>query len=326
MLLSTYAHTEIEHLSEVLFTIGGFEWRLYSFMIMLGIVVAVTIGIIEGKKFNLSADDLLDGVLIIVPLSIIGARIWYVLFELDQYITVFKTSGFIKGFINVIDITGGGLAIHGGFFVAFIGAYVFCKKKGMKIFEVFDIMAPGFILAQAFGRWGNFFNHEAHGGVVGGTLNTHPILSLDEQREFLTGTLHLPKFIADNMYILDYSEISSYVYYHPTFLYESVWNLAGFGLMLLLRRTKWTRQGELLSFYLIWYSIGRFFIEGMRTDSLYMFGGDTIRTAQVISVLMILGGIVLSVLIRKVFKQPTYHDALEEVKEQNALKLEEKAL
>jgi phosphatidylglycerol:prolipoprotein diacylglycerol transferase len=325
MLLSTYAHNEIEHLSEVLFTIGNFEWRLYSFMIMTGIIVAVTLGIIEGKKLNITTDDILDGVLIIVPLSIIGARLWYVLFELNQYIDVFRSDGFVSGLINVIDITGGGLAIHGGFFVAFISAYIYCKKKGMQFFRVFDLMAPGFLLAQAFGRWGNFFNHEAHGGVVGGTLNGHAVLSLDAQRDFLTSTLHLPKFIADNMYIYDYTEIAGYVYYHPTFLYESVWNLIGFAIMLFIRRTKWVRQGELLSFYLIWYSIGRFFIEGMRTDSLYILETN-IRTAQVISVVMIIGGIVLSVLIRKVFKQPTYHEALEEVKEQNALKLEENKL
>lgn len=325
MLLSTYAHSEIEHFSGVLFSFGDFEWRLYSFMIMAGIIVAVVLGIMEGKKLAVTSDDILDGVLIIVPLSIIGARIWYVLFELDTYIDVFKADGFVDGLFNVINITNGGLAIHGGFFVAFISAYIYCKKKGIKIFRVFDLMAPGFLIAQAFGRWGNFFNHEAHGGVIGGVMNEKPILSLDAQREFLSGTLHLPKFIVDNMYILDYTEFTQYVYYHPTFLYESVWNLIGFGLILFFRRTKWVKQGEMLSFYLIWYSVGRFFIEGMRTDSLYILNTN-IRTAQVISVLMILGGIVLSVLIRKVFNQQTYHEALEEVKEQNALENKEKEL
>ncbi len=325
MLLSSYAHSEIEHFSGVLFSIGDFEWRLYSVMIMTGIIVAVMLGILEGKKLGVTTDDILDGVLIIVPLSIIGARLWYVLFELQTYIDVFKNSGFVDGIINVVDITGGGLAIHGGIFVAFISAYIYCNKKGIKILRVFDLMAPGFLIAQAFGRWGNFFNHEAHGGFVGGMLNDKPILSLDAQREFLSGTLHLPKFIVDNMYILDYQEYSQYVYYHPTFLYESVWNLIGFALILVFRRTKWFKQGEMLSFYFIWYSIGRFFIEGMRTDSLYVLNTG-IRTAQLTSILMIIGGIVLSVLIRTVFNQPSYHDTLEEVKEQNALHIDENEL
>lgn len=325
MNLITYAHSEIEHFDGVLFRISDFEWRFYSVMIMTGIIVAVVLGILEGKKLGILTDDILDGVLIIVPLSIIGARLWYVLFELSSYIAVFKNSGFVDGLINVINIANGGLAIHGGIFVAFISAYIYCKKKDIKIFRVVDLMAPGFLIAQAFGRWGNFFNHEAHGGVIGGTLNGDPALSLDEQRAFLTDTLHLPKFIVDNMYIRDTTEFYQAVYYHPTFLYESMWNLVGFVIMLVIRRTKWLRQGELLSFYLIWYSIGRYFIEGMRTDSLYVLNTG-IRTAQLTSILMILAGIVLTYLIRTVFNQPTYFEALEEVKEQNTLQNTEKEL
>lgn len=320
-----YAHGSIEQFDGVLFSIGNFEWRLYSVMIMTGIIVAVILGILEGKKLDVSSDDILDGVLIIVPASIIGARLWYVLFELDSYISEFQNKGFVDGIINIINITNGGLAIHGGIFVAFIGAYIFCKKKGIKILRVVDLMAPGFLIAQAFGRWGNFFNHEAHGGVVGGTLNGDPALSLDAQRAFLTDTLHLPKFIVDNMYIRDTAEFYQAVYYHPTFFYESVWNLLGFALMLVLRRTKLIKQGELLSIYLIWYSVGRYFIEGMRTDSLYVLNTG-IRTAQLTSILMIIGGIVLSYLIRTVFKQPYYFETLEEVREQNTQENTEKEL
>ena len=189
-------------------------------------------------------------------------------------------------------------------------------------------MVPGFLIAQALGRWGNFFNQEAHGGMIGGTDSSGtPLLDLDAQRLFLEDKLHLPDYITDNMLIserpaagfmvpdlspgADAGDLIRAAYYHPTFLYESVWNIFGFIIVLLLRRTKWVKNGEFLAFYLIWYSIGRFFIEGMRTDSLYVLNTG-IRTAQLISILMILGGIVYIFLIRKVFKTKAYHEVLED--------------
>lgn len=279
-------------------------WEKYSVMIMLGIFIAIILGIREGKKIGILPDEILDGVLIVVPLSIIGARLWYVIFEWENY---------AWDIIKIIDITKGGLAIHGGFFVAFISVYFYTKKKNISILGAFDLVAPGFLIAQAMGRWGNFFNQEAHGGVIGGTLNSQELLTLDQQRSFLTDTLHLPDFITNNMYLLGPDGMN---YYHPTFLYESIWNLAGFAIMLILRRTKLIRQGDLLVVYLIWYSIGRFFIEGMRTDSLYI-GNTGLRTAQIISLLMIVGGVVFAVLIRKVFKSPMYSMVLDKVAKQN---------
>ncbi len=177
-------------------------------------------------------------------------------------------------------------------------------------------MAPGFLIAQAAGRWGNFFNQEAHGGVIGGLDTAGDVIySLDQQRAFLTDTLGLPNFITNNMYLYGPNGLN---YYHPTFLYESIWNILGFILMLVLRRTKIIKQGELLSVYLVWYSTGRFFIEGMRTDSLYI-GNTGLRTAQIISILMILGGITLTVLIRKVFHSKPYHVTLSQYEILNPL-------
>lgn len=293
----------------------GFSWQKYSLMIMLGLLTAIVLGIREGNKLGIKTDHILDGVLIIVPLSIVGTRLWYVIFEWgNSYWPYFQQYGFVDGIINVINIRDGGLAIHGGFITAFIAAYFFTKRRGINVFSVFDIIAPGFLIAQAFGRWGNFFNQEAHGGVIGGMTDGTAVLSLDEQRAFLSQTLHLPNFITNQMYLNgDYG----LYYYHPTFLYESIWNVSGFILMLILRRTKFLRRGDLLPVYLIWYSVGRYFIEGMRTDSLYI--GDTnIRTAQVISLLMIVGGIALLALTRTIWPQKTYHEVLTEVKEQNA--------
>ncbi len=282
-----------------------FVWYKYSFMIMCGMTIAIILGIKEGKKLGISVDDILDGVLIIVPLSIVGARLWYVIFEWDLY------QGDLFEMINIRD---GGMAIHGAFFTAIISAYIYTKKKGINFMSTFDLMAPGFIIAQSFGRWGNFFNQEAHGGVIGGVTGGYANLSLDEQRAFLSETLHLPDYITNQMYLNGPDGLN---YYHPTFLYESLWNLVGFSIMLILRRTKFIRRGDLLVFYLIWYSTGRFFIEGMRTDSLYI-GNTGLRTAQVISLLMILAGIALAYYNRAIKPQKYYYEVLEEIAKQNA--------
>lgn len=307
-----YDHQSIEPISDIFIRIGTFEWQKYSFMILLGIAIAVFLGIREGNKLGIRTNDIVDGILIIVPLSIIGTRLWYVLFEWqNKYWPTFLEEGFVDGIINVFDISSGGLAIHGGFITAFISAYVYTKIKKINFFSAFDIMVPGFLIAQASGRWGNFFNQEAHGGVIGGTnaINT-PVLDVDAQRVFLTDTLHLPDWIANQMYNPPGAEFANN-YYHPTFLYESVWNVIGFIIVLFIRRTKWVKNGELLAFYLIWYSFGRFFIEGMRTDSLYV-GSTGLRTAQVISILMILGGIAYVAVSRLIWKNKNYHEVLEE--------------
>ncbi len=293
-------HT-FDPINNILLDLGFITWYKYSFMIMLGILTAFGLGIIEGKKLGIDKEKIIDGVLIIVPLSIVGTRLWYVLFEWDQY---------QWDIMKIINITDGGLAIHGGFITAFVSAYFFTKIKKINMFAAFDIMAPGFLIAQALGRWGNFFNQEAHGGVIGGVTDGVENLDLDAQREFLTGTLHLPKFITNNMYLYGPDGLN---YYHPTFLYESIWNVTGFVIMLILRRTKLLKLGDLLAVYLVWYSVGRFFIEAMRTDSLYV--GDTgLRTAQIISILMIIGGLAYFFVNRYVFKTKYYHEVLEEVR------------
>lgn len=283
----------------VFLDLGFIVWYKYSVMILTGIIVAVILGLREGKKLGIHSNDIIDGVIIIVPLSIIGTRLWYVIFEWQQY---------ANNLASIFRISDGGLAIHGGFITAVISLYFYTKAKGINIFRTLDIVAPGFLIAQAFGRWGNFFNQEAHGGVIGGVTAGVENFTLDQQREFLSGTLHLPDFITNNMYLYGPDGLN---YYHPTFLYESLWNLVGFVIMLILRRTKLIRSGDLIAFYLIWYGVGRFFIEGMRTDSLYI-GNTGLRTAQIISLIGILIGIVFMVLTRTVWKQKRYSEVLEE--------------
>src|SRR5690606_5567573 len=153
-------------------------------------------------------------------------------------------------------------------------AIIFAKKRGISVWKLLDIGAPGLLIAQAIGRWGNFMNQEVYGGEV--------------SREFLE-SLFLPDFIINQMYI-------NGTYYHPTFLYESLWNFIGFFILIWLRRVN-LRQGEIFFSYLIWYSIGRFFIEGMRLDNLMI--GDALRTAQIVSIVLIIGATFLWTYRRK---------------------------
>jgi phosphatidylglycerol:prolipoprotein diacylglycerol transferase len=300
-----------------LLTIGNKAIAFYSFFIISGIIVALFLGLRECKRIGVNPDNLIDGFLWIVPVSILGARLWYVLFEPSRFWyggffpSLLRTIGFSSGTLDFSSFGLSGLAIHGAFFTAIICAYFFTKKRKIDIYKILDIVAVGFIIAQAFGRWGNFFNQEAHGGIVGGMTDGVANLSLEQQYNFLKNTLHLPTFIVNNMYIVrGWHSISVEPltgFYHPTFFYESSINIIGFILMLVLRRTKKLHFGELMSVYLIWYGGLRIFIETMRTDPLvFEFLGMTFKSAIVTSVLMIIAGIGLSVFIRLKRKGQTY--------------------
>ncbi len=295
------AHTDPNHepLDNVLISIGGFDIYLYSVMILMGVLAALFLGIREGKRLGIKSDYIIDGLIIILPLAIVGARLYYVIFQWENYAGQWG---------RIFAFTEGGLAIHGGFLVALIASIVYTRVRGLDPLKIFDLVAPGFLIGQAFGRWGNFFNQEAHGGVVGGMDNGSAVLSLDSQREFLSQTLRLPDFIVNNMY---FSADYGLNYYHPTFLYESLWNILGLVAILFLRRMPFVRSGDMIAFYLIWYSVGRFFIEFMRTDALYI-GETGIRTAQAIGVLMIIGGIAFLVVNHLVLRSKHYTKILEE--------------
>ena len=198
-----------------------------------------------------------------VPLCLIGARIYYVLFNLDYY---------SKNIIDIFKVWEGGLAIHGGVIVGVIFTIYYTKRKKINFWQLADILCISLILGQIIGRWGNFMNSEAYGPVT-----TYSTLH----------NMHIPEFIIKGMKI-------NGVYHHPTFLYESLWNLIGLIIILitkkvLLKLNKYN-YGTLCSIYLIWYGIGRFFIEGMRQDSL-MFG--SIRIAQLVSIISIVSGMII---------------------------------
>ncbi|GIN56772.1 prolipoprotein diacylglyceryl transferase [Lederbergia ruris] len=243
----------IEPINPVALQLGPFAIRWYGIIIGLGIALALIVAVREGDKRGLPKDTFTDLLIWAIPISIICARLYYVLFEWGFYSQHPE---------KIIKIWEGGIAIHGALIGAVATAVVFCRKKGISFWKLADIAAPSIILGQAIGRWGNFINQEAHGEAV--------------SRAFLEN-LHLPQFIIDQMYI-------NGEYYHPTFLYESVWNMIGFLILLALRKSS-LRRGELFLSYIIWYSIGRFFVEGLRTDSLML---DSLRMAQVISLALIL--------------------------------------
>jgi len=254
----------IQPLNPVAIALGPIEIRWYGIIIVVGIALALMLAMREGDRRGLPKDLFADLLLWAIPIAIISARIYYVVFEWDYYS---QNPG------DIIKIWEGGIAIHGALIGSVITAVVFARKRNVSFWKIADIAAPSIILGQAIGRWGNFMNQEAHGGEV--------------TRAFLEN-LHLPEFIINQMYI-------NGTYYHPTFLYESLWNLAGFILLLSLRKVN-LRRGELFLSYVIWYSIGRFFVEGMRTDSLMLT--EYLRAAQMISIVLVIVAVVLIIVRR----------------------------
>lgn len=233
-------------MDRVAFTIFGLPVMWYGIIICSGTLLALLLSQYTCKLKGIDYDDVLTIFLVTFPVAIIGARLYYVIFEFDQ---------FKDNLIQIFNIRSGGLAIHGALIATVIVVYIMAKRKGLKLSRCLDVAAPCIILAQAIGRWGNFFNQEAHGGPV--------------SEAFIS---KFPEFIQNGMLI-------NGAYYHPTFLYESIWNLiVFFVLFYMIHKIK--EDGVVFLSYLGLYSLGRFFIEGLRTDSL-MIGG--LRMAQVIS-------------------------------------------
>lgn len=242
-------------MNPVAFEVFGLAIRWYGILIASGMVLGMLIAYYTCKFREVNYDSLLDLVLICIPIGIIGARLYYVVFDFSEY---------RNNLLQAFNIRGGGLAIHGGLIFALVTAWIYTRRKQLSLFSFADVAAPSIIIAQAMGRWGNFFNQEAHGGPV--------------SEKFIQ---HFPKFIQKGMFI-------DGTYYHPTFLYESTWNLLTFIILLVvLRKSK--KKGLVFFLYIGLYSLGRFFIEGLRTDSLML---GSIRVAQLVSGLGVLACIV----------------------------------
>ena len=213
--------------------LGVFQFRWYGLIIAVGLLLAVVYGLRRSKKFGLLQDDIVDGVLWIVPFAIICARLYYCIFSWADY----KADP-----ISVLYIWEGGLAIYGGVIGALLGVLLFCRVKKVSTGAVLDLVALGFLIGQSIGRWGNFFNREAFGSEI--TSNFFLRMGLENMHSGVV------------------------TYFHPTFLYESLWNLVGFiGLHILSKYRKY--DGQIALGYVAWYGLGRALIEGLRTDSLY---------------------------------------------------------
>lgn len=247
----------------IAFRLFGLEIRWYGILIGLGIILALLLVDYNCKEKNTNFDNFLDMFLVALPIGILGARLYYVTFEFDYY----------KNHLNeILNIRQGGLAIHGGLIFGILAAYIYSKINKLDFLSYLDIVAPSIIFAQAVGRWGNFFNGEAHGGEV--------------SKEFIS---HFPEFIQKGMYI-------DGAYYNPTFLYESIWNLlVCFILLYVLHKASKKSKGIVIALYMILYSVGRFFIEGLRTDSLLFMG---LRMAQIVSIVGVLCGVAIIISIK----------------------------
>lgn len=217
------------------FSLGPLTIHFYGVIIACGLMLAVIYGMRRSKEFGLKSDDILDGVLWIVPFAIICARLYYCIFEWDSY----KTNP-----ISILYIWNGGLAIYGGVIGAAIGIIVFSKIKKISLGALLDVVSIGFLIGQSIGRWGNFMNREAFGAPT-------------------------DNFLRMGLYLTENGRYSpQMMFYHPTFLYESLWNAVGFvALHLLSKRRQY--DGQIALCYAAWYGLGRAIIEGLRTDSLY---------------------------------------------------------
>ena len=248
-------------MNRVAFNIFGFNVYYYSLCILLGVIVAYILITREGKKQGLPKEFISDLIFYTLIIGILGARVYYCVFNLDYY---------LANPSEILKIYNGGLAIHGGVIAGLIFVYFYTNKKNVSFIKILDIVAPAVIIAQSFGRWGNFFNQEAHGGIT-----TYQNLK----------NMHIPEFIINGMHIEG-------KYYYPTFFFESIWCLIGFIILMIARKNKNLRKGFQIGFYFIWYGIGRFFIEAFRTDSLMFFG---LKIAQIVSLIGIIIGIIIIV-------------------------------
>ncbi len=256
-------------LDRVAFSLFGKEVYWYGVIITLGIVVAFIHAYLRVKQEGIKTDDILDVGLWTVLCGVVGARLYYVLFDFidrpDNY----------RSFTDFIAIWNGGLAIYGGVIFGALAIFFVTKIKKINTLKVMDTIAPGVMIAQAIGRWGNFFNGEAHGGVVS---EGNPLYFL-----------RMGLFEGGRMQ-----------YFHPTFLYESVWNIVGFVLITIFYRKK-KFNGQVTLAYFAWYGFGRMFIEALRTDSLWLIP-DVIRVSQLIGAICFVAGVGLMIVCLRLQK------------------------
>lgn len=258
------------------FYIFGFRIAFYGLFIGIGVMAGILTAVRIARKTGQNEDDYWDFAIWAVIFSIIGARIYYVAFSWDSY---------KDNFLSVFHLRSGGLAIYGGVIAAFITLFVWCRIKKKNPLLLGDTAMPGLILGQAIGRWGNFMNREVFGDFYNGLLSMQiPISDVRDKSD-----------ITENIYA-HIPEGANYINVHPTFLYESMWNLLIFLLLLVYRKHK-KFDGELCLLYLGGYGLGRFVIEGIRTDTL-LIPGTALPVSQVLAVMLVVFSVAVDILVR----------------------------
>ncbi len=257
------------------FSVFGFRIAFYGVIIGIGILCGILMAAYIAKKEDTNPDLIWDFAIYAIVCSIIGARIYYVIFEWDVY---------RNDLLSIFNIRKGGLAIYGAVIAAFITLWIYCRVKKQSFLHIADICVPGLVLGQIIGRWGNFMNREVFGEYTDNLLAMR--LPVDAVR-----SSDISESIARNMV-----EGTNYIQVHPTFLYEGLWNLALLLLMLLYRRHK-KFQGEMWLLYLGGYGLGRAWIEGIRTDTLFI-PHTTIAVSQVLAVVLFVAALAADILIR----------------------------
>lgn len=242
-------------MNRVFFSIGPLVIYWYSFLIICAVFIGYEIAYLYGKKLKYHESDIEDMVFPLVVFAIIGARIYYCIFNYKVF----------DSFIEVFQVWRGGLAIYGGVIGGSLYLLYLSIKKKFSYVKMLDILSLSLLLGQCIGRWGNFFNMEAYGGIT----------TLDNLRK-----MHIPSFIINGLYIDN-------AYRIPTFLYESIWCFIGVIILLIIRYCFSYKEGREISFYFIWYGIGRFYIESLRSDSLYI---GCFRISQIVSMILIILG------------------------------------
>ncbi len=233
--------------------LGPVSIHLYALCIVAGMLLAITYGCRRSRQFGFTQDDLIDGALCVIPFAILCARLYYCIFAWEE-------RGYAEDPLSILYIWNGGLAIYGGVLGAIVGVAVYARVKKLSLPALLDIVSLGFFIGQACGRWGNFFNREAFGAPT--------------ESFFRMGLFN--------------SITQSYEFYHPTFLYESVWNLTGFVILHFLSKKR-RYDGQIALGYAAWYGLGRMMIEGLRMDSLYW---GSIRVSQALAALSLLAAAV----------------------------------
>ena len=249
------------------FSVFGYEIKWYGIIICLGMILAYTYAWTRSKYEGIKTDDLLDLALALMIFGIAGARVYYIIFELDSFVATGGTffTNLWSTVVNMVSLHNGGLAIFGGIIAGFFTAMIVARIKKIRFPILLDVLAPSVMIGQMIGRWGNFTNAEAYGGET-----------------TLPWRMSITKVLTSGFK-------STPIEVHPTFLYESLWNLIGFVIVATFYKKK-KFHGQWLCFYLAWYGLGRAFIEGLRADSL-MIG--PLRVSQVLAALVCVAGVVL---------------------------------